>query len=165
MSPHNFRSVFLAFLLAFTFISPSAFAEDDLIYIEENDPEMEKAIAEARRTYENFFIAQQEKGAELSSFAMKVLIKDPSNGESEHIWLSDITRENDKMTGTIANQPVYITNVKYGDRYDFTLNDLSDWSYATENKMEGNFTMCVLFKVMAEDEVAYYKDTYGYECE
>lgn len=165
MSQRFFKSFILALLLPLCLMSPSVLADDGLIYIEDNDPDMENAIAEARKTYENFFTAQKEKDADINSFAMKVLIKDESNGESEHIWLSDITRDGDVMQGNIANEPVYITHVKYGDRYSFGVNDISDWSYSKDGLMEGNYTMCVLFKVMPEEEVTYYKDTYGYECD
>lgn len=142
-----------------------AIADDYVIDVSQNDEDMNAAIAKAKSTYEEFFKAQASPDAVLESFTMKVLIIDPNTQEREHIWLTDITRENDKFEGTISNTPVYVKNVIEGARYVFTKDDISDWGYSKDGQMMGNFTTCVLFKTMPQEEVKYYIENYGFQCE
>ena len=83
-------------------------------------------------------------------FALKVKITDKRG--TEHFWAIDIERANDKIMGTINNDPDIVASVKLGDRIQIPEADISDWLYMREDKMVGNETLRPLLKKMPAKE-------------
>lgn len=128
---------------------------DRVVHVEEDDAEMNAAIATARASLPNFWrvFLKPERGEH--DFALKVKITD-SHG-TEHFWATDIENRNGKIKGTINNDPNIVKAVKLGSRIDILEADISDWMYLREQKMVGNFTLKPLFKQMPAADVKKYK--------
>ena len=84
----------------------------------------------------------------------------PGNGTTEHFWLTRIKRDNGKISGVISNQPQSVTSVKVGQRYEFTEDMISDWTFKRNGKLVGNETMRVLLPRMPEEQAAVYRKMY-----
>jgi uncharacterized protein YegJ (DUF2314 family) len=149
-------------LLTVLFIGSSACSQkndslkqDRIINVEDDDKEMNAAIANARSTLPQFWqvFEKPERGEE--HFALKVAITD-KNG-TEHFWATEIERKDGKTMGTINNEPDIVENVKLGTRLEIPEADISDWMYMRNKKMVGNYTIVPLFKQMSPAEVAQFK--------
>jgi uncharacterized protein YegJ (DUF2314 family) len=89
---------------------------------------------------------------------LKVAIS--ANGNTEHFWLTRIKREGEKYSGLISNQPQSVKTVKMGQRYEFTADMVSDWTFKRNGKLVGNETMRVLLPRMPEEQAAVYRQMY-----
>lgn len=102
------------------------------------DRDMEKATGQARENF-HFFVERlrnPQPGDE--SFAIKARIE--HDGETEHIWLTDVQVSDDGFEGRIANDPQLVP-FKLGDVWRGDLSTLSDWTYFDNGRMQGNFTL------------------------
>ena len=124
---------------------------DKIISVEDDDAEMNAAIAKARETLPQFWqvFAKPERGE--GDFALKVKITDP-NG-TEHFWANDIKRQAGKIMATLTYEPNIVKIVKLGSRIEIPEADISDWMYMRDGKMVGNHTLKPLLKHMSADEV------------
>lgn len=146
----------LAMLLALPLLAFADEKKDQVIHIDDKDPEMIAAMAKARESLPKFWSIFDNPVQGEKSFALKVAITDP-NG-TEHFWVTDIKREDGKIMGTINNDPFIVANVKNGDRIEVPEKDISDWLYIrTDRKMAGNYTMRPLLRKMRADEAAEYE--------
>jgi len=128
----------------------------DGIGISENDTEMNAAIQIARGKLPEFWKAfdKPEKGE--TDFSLKVKIED--NNGVEHFWVSSLRRQDNKLFGTINNDPETVKSVKLGQEIEVPEANISDWMFMRSGKMFGNYTLRVLFKQMPESEVKKYKE-------
>src|SRR5690349_18326650 len=85
-----------------------------VINVEDDNPEMLKAISEARRTLPEFWKAFEQRQTGDSDFSLKVKIEDDQ--AAEHIWLTGIERTGDEVFGKLGNDPDSLKNLKLGDR-------------------------------------------------
>lgn len=129
--------------------------QDKVIAVPGSDPEMNAAIAEARRTLDDFWdaVVAQRDGEE--GYALKVLIED-SNGV-EHFWLTQIERDGEQIAGTIDNDPNTVRNIRRGERYEFGEADISDWMFMRNGKIVGNRTLRPLLKRMPAELAEQYR--------
>jgi uncharacterized protein YegJ (DUF2314 family) len=126
-----------------------------VIDVDEEDPEMLKAITEARSTLPEFWKALDSPHKGESNFALKVKVSDGKG--TEHIWLTNIERKDGEVYGTLDNEPDALTSVKLGDRLKIEEKNISDWLYMRNGKMVGNQTIRPLFSKMTPEEVEGYK--------
>jgi len=113
-------------------------SEDGVSLVPTGDGDMQRAIAKAREDF-HFFIARlhdPRPGDE--SFAIKAGIT--HDGHTEHIWLTDVRVDDDGFEGEIANDPQAVP-FKCGDRWRGRHDQLSDWTYFSHGRMQGNFTL------------------------
>lgn len=141
-------------LLTFSGCSKSG-KQESVIHVEENDAEMNAAIAKARETLPQFWQTLEKKDKGEKNFSLKVKITDPKG--TEHFWLTDIEKRDGKTWGIIGNEPDIVSNVKFGQRYEIPEADITDWLYMRDGKMYGNRTLVPLFKQMPPDEVKKFK--------
>lgn len=127
----------------------------DTIGVSQDDADMNAAIAKARSTLPQFWQVFDHPDHGEKGFCLKVKITDKD--QVEHFWAADIERTNNVIKGTISNDPEYVHSVKNGDRITIPEADISDWLYARDEKMVGNYTLRALFKQMPADEVEKYK--------
>lgn len=128
-----------------------------------DDPEMLKACATARQTFRIFW---RELNWEyhriipaLELACVKFPFKDPPSRKSnsdapevEQMWVSDCTFDGQTIKGTLLNSPNWLTSVKEGDEIQKPIKELSDWMYATDEKVYGAFTVHLLRKGMSKSE-------------
>jgi uncharacterized protein YegJ (DUF2314 family) len=53
-----------------------------------------------------------------------------------------------------------VKTVKLGQRYEFTAETISDWTFKRNGKLVGNETMRVLLPRMPEEQAAVYRQMY-----
>ena len=100
----------LATLLALMPALPmAAVAQSGVVMVPNGDPEMAAAISKARASLPQFWKALEQPGAGEEGFALKVAIKDGK--DVEHFWLLNVSRDGDKLSGTINNEPEIVGNV------------------------------------------------------
>jgi uncharacterized protein YegJ (DUF2314 family) len=153
-------------ILALLLLSDAAFSEEKIqdksVLVKDEDYEMNLAIEKAKATLNEFLILSKNPPKGASGFKVKVMIED-ENG-IEHMWVQPFSHTGDEFIGIIANEPDYVKNVRFGQKYKFGKKDITDWGYVLDGKQKGSFTVCVVFKHLPEAEVKKYKDDYGFEC-
>ena len=101
-------------------------SENGVATLRSGDADMARAIAKAREDFHLFVarLANPESGDE--NFAVKVGIA--HDGNTEHIWLTDVRIDGESIEGEIGNDPSFVP-VKLGDRWQGTTAQLSDWTF------------------------------------
>jgi len=153
----------LALVLALSSIGASAEKIDDKVQmVRERDKIMNAAIAEARRTLDDFLALSKKPPAGATHFKLKVQLSD-ENGV-EHMWFVPFKEIEGGYAGVLANEPYVVKSVTLGKVYAFKREQISDWGYQQDGKQIGSFTVCALFKTMPADDVARYKKDHGFVC-
>ena len=117
--------------------------------------EAEMAAATERAVSEvDAFIADLQSGRS-ENYAVKAPIED--DGTVEHFWLTDLTYQGNKFTGTINNEPGMVSNVKLGQEYTIGKSEISDWMFMRDGKMHGNYTLRPLLATMPDAEADQYR--------
>jgi len=139
MKPTTSLKFVLSYLLLVLCLGCSkASMEDEVISVKEDDAEMKAAIAMARSKLQEFWDVFKLRPNGESDFSLKVHLTD--GDASEHFWVTDIERTEDKIFGTIDNEPEFVHTVKLGQRIEVPDESISDWRYMRDGKMVGNFT-------------------------
>jgi len=136
-------------------VAPALSQQDRAIPVPNADIEMRAAIANARANLPQFWEAFAHPRPGEERFALKAAISD--RGQTEHFWLNQIVQINGRIIGTIADAPKDISTVKFGQRYEFTSDKISDWMYRRYGKIVGNETMRVLLKYMPRQEAEHFR--------
>ncbi|OJY20610.1 MAG: hypothetical protein BGO98_04795 [Myxococcales bacterium 68-20] len=136
------RTVLLASVLAVC-VGCKGSKNDPVVSVSDTDPELNAAIAEAKRRWPEFVTAFNEGTGE--RFSAKYPFP-KSTGSVEHVWLSVTTINADQVTGTLDNDPVGDIGHKRGETVTVPSKDISDWLYSVsgKNEMVGGFTIKVL---------------------
>jgi uncharacterized protein YegJ (DUF2314 family) len=114
-----------------------------VVQISDEDPEMQAAVAEARRRWPEFVTAFAARMPD-QHFAIKAPI---TRGEhTEFIWLTVDRLEADAIHGRLDNDPVNLGKLKSGDKVTIPLNELNDWVFNQSEGVTGLFTTKILLK-------------------
>ncbi len=113
------------------------------------DPEVNAAIAEARRTLPEVWRRMAQRGPGESG--LKVALR-TSRGGYEHIWVDSIVRQDGRITARLANDPDNIPGLKLGSPVVVDPAAISDWSYRSGGRLYGHFTTRVLLKRASPEE-------------
>ena len=132
--------------------------KDGVISVLSEDKDMNAAIQKARGALSSFWKSYDGPAAGEADHALKVAVA--GNGTTEHFWLTRIKREGGKFSGVISNQPQSVKTVKVGQRYEFTEDMISDWTFKRNGKLVGNETMRVLLPRMPEEQASVYRKMY-----
>ncbi|MCP5075290.1 MAG: DUF2314 domain-containing protein [Rhodobacteraceae bacterium] len=140
-------------LISVVFLATQAVAGDPVVVFENEDKEMNAAIAQARSTLPEFLTLVASGNPEIENFGVKVSLQ--GDEYIEHIWVSDVTVLGEgKFRGQLANAPVNLGRMKLGDRITFYNRQISDWNFVRDGKAYGYFTVRVIARQMAEDDAA-----------
>lgn len=131
---------------------------DHVVSILSDDAQMNEAIAKARAGLASFWHSLENPGPGESDFAVKVAIS--GDGATEHFWLTEIRRVDDKFRGLISNEPQTVKSVRLGQPYTFSESEISDWTFKRNGKLVGNETMRVLLPRMPAEQAAFYRNLY-----
>ncbi len=146
------RPLLVALSLTLAVPAP-ALAGDPVMSFESDDPVMNGAISDARRTLPMFYDKLAASDLTQDVLLLKVAMPYERDGATshEHIWVAVTGRDGETFDGLLANDPVHIDYAQY-DPVRFTEADVSDWLYYNENGLiEGAFTMRVMLKDLPED--------------
>jgi uncharacterized protein YegJ (DUF2314 family) len=82
---------------------------------------------------------------------------DPVDRNVEHIWVVLLDRNEDRLDGVFANDPVYLDYAQY-DPISFGEVDISDWMYWDENGlMQGAYTIRAMLPDLPADQAEQYR--------
>lgn len=110
----------------------------------DDDPKMKQAVGEARRRFEEFVTAFENR-IEGQLFSVKAPMRDGRS--TEFMWLEVTAIENGIIYGVLDNEPVELQTVALGDRVRVRVSDLHDWIYTDGQKSSGGFTVALLRKM------------------
>ncbi len=114
----------------------------DIVFVPEDDKEMNAAMDKARKSIEDFVKVVQKPKKGQSHFAIKVAIRDGKN--VEHFWVKVAKFEGAKFEGEIDNDPMLVKTVKDGDKITVAKDKVEDWMYVEDRKMVGGYTTRLL---------------------
>ena len=113
--------------------------EGGMSQVRSDDRDMLKAFAQAQQSLPAVLEHLRDPGPGDEGFGVKVAIAN-AEGMVENLWVSDIAVDGETLTGTIGNEPVYVS-YKLGDAWRGTLADVRDWTWMADGRMQGNFTL------------------------
>ncbi len=136
--------------------------ESEVVHVRDSDADMAAAIKEARRTLPAFLALAANPPEDTEGYKLKVMVTDRHG--TEHFWVTPFKIERGGFSGTLANEPRVVRNVRGGQTIKFKQADISDWGYEKSGRQVGSYTVCVLFKQMPEDQASYYRQNHGFDC-
>ncbi len=131
--------------------------------VESEDKEMKKAIAEARASVSTFIANLQNPKPDQTYFSVKKMFTD--GPYKEHIWLTEVTYDGQYFLGVVANEPVDVRNIGYGDDVSVSPTEISDWMFVEKNKLKGGYTIRALKKKLSHDKQKEYDQSLPFEIE
>jgi uncharacterized protein YegJ (DUF2314 family) len=138
--------------------------EDNLYSTSGDDEEMNAAIQEAIRNYPLFEQAMQQPDSSLTDFAVKMKFA-YGDDNIEHMWVSDLHLISGQFFGVLNNDPVNIEKIKAGDTLRVIRDKISDWMYVKNGKLQGGYTLKVIYKNMNEKEKKEFRESLPFEIE
>lgn len=162
--------IYLILLLTLSFScttkSSKVVSDIGIANLEHEDVEMNNAIIKSRETFDRFLTALTSSDTSNYNFAVKYPfeqdIQYPNQPVSnEHIWLSPVTIEGDKIYGIVNNQPELTSKVTMGQKVEIDRSKISDWNYTHAGKLIGGYSMRVLVGRMGPEEKANFQAQTG----
>lgn len=118
---------------------------DPVMEIDDEDKEMNNAMAIARETIGEF-IKELNSPSEDKICMIKMSID--NEGRKENIWIDNVKYSNGRFIGTLANVP-NSPQYELGDEVSIEESDISDWAVLFKNgTMVGGYTIKVMEKRM-----------------
>ena len=155
-------STFSIFLVACQASSETFEPRADMTFVEANDVEFNAAMIHARETFSEFLEAKGSNDSNYSDFNVKIGLPS-SEGTFEHIWVSDVSSDENQFKGKLINEPFRLPNYSIGDTVIFVESQISDWQYLKNGKSEGNFTTRIALKTMPADKAAEVREMLGWD--
>jgi len=113
------------------------------------------AIAKAKGTLPVFFARNAKPQPGDSGFAVKIRYPTGKpDGSGEHIWASNVVRDGDTVSATIANEPREIPGLAKGQRVTVPVSQLTDWMYIRDDRYHGAYTVRALVPFMRPEQAA-----------
>ena len=126
----------------------------DFSYLPPDDPNVAAATAEAQTTLPIFWRLKDESPAGYGAFAVKVGLPTVEHDAREHIWVNELHRDGDVVTGKLANIPVDLGDLTVGSKVTFRSDMISDWQYTKNGLLYGHFiTRAVMKGFSAREQV------------
>lgn len=114
------------------------------------DPEMKQAVEEARTSWPEFVKAFEAKAEGTENFGVKFPFDAPEN--KEFMWI-EVTSINDEfVTGKLANDPVWVKDLKLGSKVKKKVSEIADWMYIKDGDIVGGYSVKVLLKRQADEQ-------------
>ena len=133
------RLVALAFAATALVAACAPSEEPGFSYLSPDDSRVAAATAEAQATLPIFWRLKDESPAGYGGFAVKVGLPTVEHDASEHIWVNDLRRDGDVVTGKLANVPVDLGDLTVGSEVTFRPDMISDWQYTKDGLLYGHF--------------------------
>ena len=99
------------------------------IAVPRDDPEMQQAFLEARRTIESFIQSLHAPSPTQEYFAVKVRLS--GSDPIEYIWVNDVVFDGTAFVG------------KPGGGFQAQLDDICDWMFVDQGRLVGGYTIRV----------------------
>jgi uncharacterized protein YegJ (DUF2314 family) len=112
--------------------------DENVVTVAVDDPEMNAAMAEARRKLPDFFAHFANPGAGENNFSVKYDLL-PEPGQAEFIWAEVISHSPGVTIARLANNPVD-GRFTLGEKVTIRDDEIVDWGYYRDGVMQGHFT-------------------------
>ena len=110
--------------------------------VDEKDPEMLAAIAEARARVNEFVVALKEPQPGDRAFAIKTTIS--SGTQVEHVWINDVSYDGMAFTGKLGNDPELVDGHSVGESVRALPAEISDWMFVRQGLLVGGVSIRLL---------------------
>lgn len=114
--------------------------QSDVVYVDDDDVDMEAAIARAKASLGDFF---KELSAPRPETQYLAKVQFESGASTEFIWLQNLTFDSGLLYGTAGNEGVDVA-VKRGERYVAEEKRVVDWIAVSNGKYRGGFTVTLM---------------------
>ncbi len=112
-----------------------------LVWVAEDDPLMQQAVARAREHWSEFVAAYEATAGENFSVKAPVSYSD----RTEFIWLNVTALEGEQVYGTLASDPGDLGPLKLGSKVSVAVEDLNDWCYVDrQGELQGGYTIAAV---------------------
>ncbi len=146
------RPLLLLFTLACatgpTEVDPPSTAID----VTADDEDMRQAVDKAALTLPAFVQRLTQPPPTQTHVALKGRFEE--NGQVEHLWLSQVTVEENGFKGTIDNDPLTLKGVHAGTQVSLATDHVSDWMAIDDGVLVGGFSIRLLRNRMSNSERA-----------
>ena len=138
---------------------------DQVTYVQEGDPAMDRAFEKARATLDDFFRLLKAPKEGTSAYAVKVALTEGS--QTEYFWVNELVVDGDVISGVLNNEPETVKTYRMGERFSFKRDKVVDWTYMdpATRRMYGNYTACALLSHEDPKEAEEFKEQYGLRCD
>lgn len=159
------RKRLLATLSAISFLAfspavqaqPATSDRDDVLRVQQEDREMNEAIAKAQATLPEFLDVLDDPRPGVVNIAFKFPL-----GGWEHIWVGNVRWDGDSLTGVLNNRPMQDEWAE-GDAVRVPLESVSDWAWmGPDGVMRGHYTTRVLLNRMSPEMAASIRQSFGW---
>jgi uncharacterized protein YegJ (DUF2314 family) len=141
---------------------------DQVFFASGENPKMLEAFEKARQTFKYFwrelYWEYRRIIPALDVACAKVMFQQPRDGDTplvEHMWINEVEYDGEKIYGVLVNDPHELTNIKNGDAVAVSLEELSDWLFASAGKTCGGFTIQAMRSEMDDNERAEHDAAWG----
>ena len=145
-----FTCIAIIMLLSSTLLPNRANSVPLVIPFEDDDAEIQAAMVEARLTVDEFCCALEAGSEAGHDFAVKVGFGD--SGEREFFWIQPVYLRDGNFHGRIANLPMKVHTVEYGQSVQVAKSDIADWMYISNGKLIGGYTQRVMRNRLSPDQ-------------
>lgn len=159
--------LYVLVLISTVFLSCSIFSRlppgesGNIESVSNDDIEMNTAIQKAQETLPSFIQAFQSPTRTQTDFLIKARFPYGNGNDAEHIWIGDLSYKNNQFEGFLVNEPIYLQNIKLGDKVTVQISDISDWMIIDDNKLFGGYTIHVLRNRMTKSEQEQFNQDFG----
>jgi uncharacterized protein YegJ (DUF2314 family) len=112
--------------------------EAPVIVIEDDDPRLQAAVAEARRRWPDFLQALNGRSPN-QDFGVKAFFTDGEHGE--WMWVAVSSIDGEAIQGKLGNAPVEVRDVHEGDTVTVQTSAIGDWIYSSGEQLVGGFSL------------------------
>lgn len=137
---------------------------DKVDFVSADNEAMNAAIQEAVRNYPLFERAMQQPDSSLSEFSVKMKFT-YDGGNKEHMWVSELHMIGGQLFGVLNSDPLHVKGLELGDTLRVTRDDISDWMYVKNGKLQGGYTIKALYNNMNEKEKMEFRQSFPFEIE
>jgi uncharacterized protein YegJ (DUF2314 family) len=116
-----------------------------------DDARMDSAIAEAKATIVVFISALEKQEPSTKGFALKKAYT-YAGDKKEFIWISNVRLKEGAFEGEINNEPVNKIGVKLGQKVRVTKDEIEDWMFMSNGRLQGGYTIVALVYGTEEEE-------------
>ena len=132
----------------------------------DNDPEMLLAMAQARKSVDQFIDSLVNQTAGQEEFSVKVCILEFGEANGEYVWLlPPVQYEDGLFSGPIGNIPSRQSGYEYGDKFVIAKDEIADWKYVEDGILQGGFTFRLMRSRLSEDEQRQLDNFTGFQVE
>ncbi len=126
--------------------------QPDAYRVEPEDIPLKSAQIEAQLKLAELRERIQSPPSEQTYLAVKGIFGE--DDQVEHLWLQDLSLQEDRIVGTLDNQPLELSQWSVGDRVVLRREQISDWMAIESGQLVGGWTLRALREQMTEAERA-----------